>query len=116
MFSCDACRPRILTLNDALDRAGLVSLPIGRHSLQHGRWRHARPFTAAKAVREWNERSLRRLWALCASTDTDWSRFARFIDGLPRVGGALEHLALLIQATPRDRLFDALNETNRRLR
>ena len=50
-FYCDRCRVEVLTLNDKLEHASWVSLPIGRHSLMHGRWPHARPFAAEPMVR-----------------------------------------------------------------
>jgi hypothetical protein len=53
-FFCEHCRPLVLQINDSLDARGLVSLPIGRHSLMHGHWLHARPFTTAEIVADWS--------------------------------------------------------------
>jgi hypothetical protein len=61
-FYCDYCRPVVHAVNDVLDGLGLVSLPIGRHSLMHSGWQHARPFSATPIVAEWSLLRLRSGW------------------------------------------------------
>ena len=103
-------------MNDALDKAGLVSLPVGRHNLQHTRWRRARPFTADKVVRDWKQRRLRQAWALYPSSDPDWFRFSAFM----RVGivkpARLEHVSLLVQESEQDIRAELIRKVNSELR
>ena len=116
-FYCDDCRLGVVTLNDSLDQAGLVSLPIGRHSLMHGRWRHARPFTAEPLVRAWSRQRLRGYWEAFTVPGDDWVDFSassRKLAGPDRTD--LAELALRLQTAPADAFFDGLNEANARLR
>src|SRR6202023_1828829 len=75
-FCCDDCRIAVFALNDRLDRGGWVSLPIGRHSLMHSRWRHARPFTAAPIVRVWARQRLWEYWSAFSGPGDDWVDFS----------------------------------------
>ena len=115
-YSCDSCRPPVVALNDALDKAGLVSLPVGRHNLQHTRWRHARPFTADTVVHDWKQRRLRQAWALYPSSDPDWFRFSAFMRGGIVEPARLEHVSLLVQEAEHDILAELTRKVNWELR
>ena len=112
-YYCDDCRLAVLTLNDELDHAGLVSLPIGRHSLMHTRWRHARPFTAEPMVRAWARRRLRMYWEAFIGPGDDWVDFSASSRRLAKRNRTdLADLALGLQTVATDSIFDALKEIN----
>jgi hypothetical protein len=101
-YDCEHCRPVMLTWNDRLDEAGLVSFPVGRHSLQH-RWRHPRPFTMAPLVAEWKrERPGRHRVAGPRRRDAS-------APAGPGVAGPAAPVA------PSDTVMEALREVNRQL-
>jgi hypothetical protein len=103
-----------VALNDQLDQQGKVSLPIGRQSLQHSRWRLARPFTASPIVAAWRDRRLRHAWELYANQHVDWSKFARFVRSLSHMRD-LRRIAQLVQETRQDRLFEMIRQANRKI-
>jgi hypothetical protein len=70
-YDCERCRPVVRAWNDRLDEAGLVSFPVGRHSLQH-RWRHVRPFTTAPMMAEWKRERPREGWSESGLVDPEW--------------------------------------------
>ena len=112
-FYCDGCRVEVLTLNDKLEHAGWVSLPIGRHSLMHGRWPHARPFAAEPMVRVWARQRLQKCWEAFSGPGDDWVDFSassRSSVGEDRTD--LAELALGLQTVPRDSVFEGLREAN----
>lgn len=114
-YCCDACRPRIHALNNELDASGLISLPVGRHSLMHTHWRHARPFTAPRVAAECKQRRLRQAWSLWASASADWARFAACMRNMLDRTAALQHIVLLVQQSGDDCLIRALRRANARL-
>jgi hypothetical protein len=118
-FYCEHCRPPVLQINDSLDSRGLVSLPIGRHSLMHGRWRHSRPFTATDIVSAWSTSRLRSGWeAYGGEPDpVPWAAFGQFQRGVrEREGGlAIEQVARLVQHTEPDMIVNLLRAANAQL-
>ena len=114
-FYCEHCRPPVLQINDSLDARGLVSLPIGRHSLMH-RWRHARPFTATDIVSEWSTSRLRSGWeAYGGGPDpVPWAPFGQFQRGVrERVDElAIENIAELVQRAEPDEFLNLLRAAN----
>ena len=115
-FFCEACRLAVVPLNDSLDKAGMVSLPVGRHSLMHTRWSYARPFTSQPLVHVWARQRLRAHWEAFDGPGDDWVDFA---DSARRHihpdRTDLAELALRLQTAPGDMVFESLNEANRKL-
>lgn len=119
-FYCEPCRPLVLQINDSLDADGQVSLPIGRHSLMHSRWRHARPFTAADVVCQWKVSRLRSGWeAFGGGFDpipwTGFGQFQREVRDRDH-GLAIGQVAGLVQHTKPDAVLNLLRAANAELR
>lgn len=118
-FYCEQCRPAVLELNDSLDARGLVSLPIGRHSLMHGKWRHARPFTATAIVTEWSASRLRSGWRLYGgeSHPAPWAEFGQFQREVREREHplAIQQIAALVQHAEPDVLLADLRVANAEL-
>ena len=115
-FFCEHCRPLVLRINDSLDARGLVSLPIGRHSLMHGYWLHARPFTAAEIVSDWSAARLRSGWGTYGGglEPAPWAGFGRYQREVRESEHhrALQQVAALVQDAEPDFLLAALREAN----
>ena len=114
-FYCGDCRVAVLIINDRLDQAGCVSLPIGRHSLMHCRWRHARPFAAVPMVRVWARQRMEQYWAAFPGPGDDWVDFtasSRNFHGTDRTD--LTELALRLQTVSADSLFDGSKKVHAR--
>jgi len=115
-FYCDKCRPHVIRTNDSLDARGLASLPIGRHSLMHGHWAHARPFTAKGLVSDWRTGRLRSGWIAYGggSTPMPWAPFGRF--QRPKKANqrrsVLLEIAGLVQDAPGDWVLESLRAVN----
>lgn len=79
-YYCEYCRPVVRAVNALLDSCGLVSLPIGRHSLMHTHWVHARPFTATPIVKERSVSRLRSGWKRYGgkARPAPWGEFCLF--------------------------------------
>ena len=109
VFFCDGCRRKVVPLNDELDRMGLISLPIGRHSLMHVRWKHARPFTAAPLAYRW------RCWRLAAASRElggglrDWPELEAHLQVRPP---ELGYVVRRVQRAPVDELALVLAQAN----
>jgi hypothetical protein len=112
-YYCDACRPDVSGLNEALDRVAMVSLPIGRHSLMHAHMRYARPFTTSPLVVRWARIRLWTRWRSFPGPGDDWVDFATHSRCfVPADRRDLATLAEELQSTAIDWFFEKLQEHN----
>jgi len=115
-YYCAGCRPIVLELNDRLDEAKQVSLPIGRHSLMYGHWNYARPYTAAPVVWAWAQGRLAAAWSRHSESlpSADWVHFAPTLRRLAdeQQAAALEELTRQLQDVAPDHLLEMIREVN----